>query len=69
LRDARWHRAERKRREKMSVASWEETGTSGPIDADGNGPYRANRASREIIERGRQDCESIEIMQILPRFE
>jgi hypothetical protein len=62
--------AARKRLEKMSVASWEaETGTSGPIDADGNGPYRANRASREIIERGCEDCESIEIMQILPGFE
>ena len=41
-------------------------GTSGPIDADGNRPQKAKRASSMGIGRGRTICEYIEIMQILP---
>ena len=38
------------------------TSYSVTIDADGSGPYRAIRASRQSIEHGRQECEEIEIM-------
>jgi hypothetical protein len=56
--------AEHKRRWKMAM-TWREdlvTGTSGPTDADGDGPYRATQVSGESIERAREDCEEIEIM-------
>src|SRR6266581_1863560 len=41
-------------------------GTSGPIDAGGNGPQRATRASDTGFGREDAICEYIEIMQILP---
>jgi hypothetical protein len=41
-------------------------GTSGPIDAGGNGPQRATRATDTGFGRGDAICECIEIMQILP---
>jgi hypothetical protein len=44
-------------------------GTSGPIDAGGNGPQRAKQASRMSFGREGVICEYIEIMQIPPRFE
>jgi len=37
-------------------------GTSGPIDADGNGPQRARQASSMSIGREGVRCEEIEIM-------
>ncbi len=37
-------------------------GTSGPIDADGNGPQRARQASSMGIGRESAICERIEIM-------
>jgi hypothetical protein len=43
-----------------------EIGTSGPIDADENGPQRAAQASSICCEREGASCEYIEIMQILP---
>jgi hypothetical protein len=44
-------------------------GKSGPIDADGSGPQRAQQASSANFGREGAGCEVIEIMQILPRFE
>src|SRR5713101_450348 len=44
-------------------------GTSGPINAGGNGPQRATRASDTGFGREDAICEYIEIMQIPPRFE
>jgi hypothetical protein len=41
-------------------------GTSGPIDAGGNGPQRATRASDTGFGREDAICEYIDIMQILP---
>ena len=41
-------------------------GTSGPIDAGGNGPQRATRASDTGFGREDAICEYIEIMQISP---
>jgi hypothetical protein len=41
-------------------------GTSGPIDADGNGPQRARQASSIGFGREGAICEYNEIMQILP---
>src|ERR1700730_10527721 len=43
-----------------------EIGTSGPIDADGNGPQRARQASSIGFGREGAICENDEIMQILP---
>src|SRR3981189_1850323 len=43
-----------------------EIGTSGPIDADGNGPQRARQASDMGSGREGAICEYDEIMQILP---
>jgi hypothetical protein len=56
--------AERERRGKMSMAYWELRwiGTSGPIDADGNGLQRARQASSMSIGREGAICEQIEIM-------
>ena len=46
------------------------TGTSGPIDADGNGPQRARQASSSMgIGREGAICEEIDIMCKSPRFE
>jgi hypothetical protein len=44
-------------------------GTSGPIDADENGPQRAVGASSMGFGREGTKCDVIEIMQIPPRFE
>jgi hypothetical protein len=52
-----------------SLEDFWEIGTSGPIDADENGPQRAVGASSMGFGREGAKCDVIEIMQIPPRFE
>jgi hypothetical protein len=51
-----------------NLEAWK-IGTSGPIDADGDGPQKLRQASSMGIGREGAVCEYIEIMQIPPRFE
>jgi hypothetical protein len=52
--------------EKPGDLGSDETGASDPIDAVGDGPHRASRASSMGFGRGSAICEYDEIMQILP---